>query len=150
MRPLQDGFSTDGLPHGTQMPQVSVGPQTVGFRQQDLLPQHQQDPREARFGSFSFADRAQVDAHSPVRPMPILPPHPAAGSGPAAAFVAPAVLASSATAGMMRQHSSKNTRIQLSPHTSHATRYMPNPMMTPDAFAAFGFVTPVLDPAHHF
>ena len=128
--------------------QVFGGPQAVGFRQQgrqqDL--HHQQDTKEARFGQFSFADRAQADTHSPTRPMTMLPPtpRPAAGSGSVAAPVAPAVLASPSAAGMMRQH----PRPMLSPHTSQATRYMqmPNSMMTPNGSAALGFMPPVIDP----
>ena len=150
MRPLQDGHSNDGLPHGTQMQQVSGGPQIVGFRQQgrqqDLLLRHQQDTREARVGRFSLAGLAQADTHSPIRPMTMLPPTPRqdAGSGSAAVSGAPAVLASPSAAGMMRQF----PRPMLSPHTLQATRYMqmPAPVMAPNGSAAAGFAPSVFDP----
>ena len=139
MRPLQDGLYTDGLPHGTQMQQVFGGPRNVGFRQQGRQQdiQHQQDTREARFGHFSCAGRAQADMHSPIRPMSMLPPtpRPDAGSGSVAVSVAPAMLASPSAAGMMRQF----PRPMLSPHTSQARRLLGTPARSSFAALAKAF-----------
>jgi hypothetical protein len=93
MRPLQDGHSNDGLPHGTQLQQASGGPplHQQDHQPQELLPQQQFNQMRRPYGQFSFAGRgrAQSSVHSPVRPMMMWPPTPRPGA--AAAGFAPSV-----------------------------------------------------------